>query len=113
MINSNNAFFSYDSLTIYDGGSSTSTMMGKYCGDLIPPTHISSINEIFIRFHSDGSVTRAGFEMEYNPTGNLITSIQNNTDCFGNVILGILVISCYIVVFFMYRIDQNCHFHSI
>ena len=75
-------FFRYDSLTIYDGGSSASTMMGKYCGDLIPPTHISSLNEIFIRFQSDSSVTKAGFQMEYNPTGN--TSIQNNTEYYGD-----------------------------
>ena len=63
-------FFSYDSLTIYDGGSSTSPMMGKYCGDSIPPSHVSSSNEVLIRFESDGSVTEAGFQMEYNPIGN-------------------------------------------
>ena len=63
-------------MTIYDGGSSTSTMMGMYSGDSIPPSHVSSSNEVLIQFQSDGSVTEAGFQMEYNPTGN--TSIQNN-----------------------------------
>ena len=63
-------FFSYDSLTIYDGGSSTSPMMGKYCGDSIPPSHVSSSNEILVHFQSDGSVTYSGFKMEYNPLGN-------------------------------------------
>jgi hypothetical protein len=43
--------------------------MGKYCGDSIPPSHVSSSNEILIYFQSDGGVTRAGFEMEYNPIG--------------------------------------------
>ena len=54
--------------------------MGKYCGDSIPPSHVSSNNEVLIHFQSDGSSTRAGFKMEYNPTGN--TSIQNNTEYY-------------------------------
>ena len=62
--------FRYDSLTIYDGASSTSPMMGFYCGDSIPPTHVSSSNEILIQFQSDGIATEAGFKMEYNPIGN-------------------------------------------
>ena len=69
-------------MTIYDGGSSTSSMMGKYCGDSIPPSHVSSSNEVLIQFKSDGSETRAGFIMEYHPTGN--TSIQNNTEYYGD-----------------------------
>ena len=49
-------------------------MMGKYCGDLIPPIHVSSSNEILIHFQSDWDDTEAGFKMEYNPIGK-----QNNT----------------------------------
>ena len=44
-------------------------MMGKYCGDSIPPSHVSSSNEVLIQFQSDGSDTEAGFQMEYNPIG--------------------------------------------
>ena len=44
-------------------------MMGKYCGDSIPPSQVSSINEVLIHFQSDGSATEAGFKMEYNPIG--------------------------------------------
>ena len=69
-------------MTIYDGGSSTSSMMGKYCGDSIPPSQVSSSNEVLIQFQSDGSVTEAGFQMEYNPTGKQNTSIQDNTKYF-------------------------------
>ena len=72
--------FSWDYLTIYDGDSSTSLMMGKYCGDSIPPSHISSSNEVLVQFKSDLSHTRAGFKMEYHPTSN--TSIQNNTEYY-------------------------------
>ena len=57
-------------------------MMGKYCGDSIPPSHLSSSNEVLIHFHSDQYTEGAGFKMEYNPTGN--TSIQNNTEYYGD-----------------------------
>ena len=82
-----NTIFSYDSLTIYDGDSSTSPMMGKYCGDSISPSYISSSNEILIHYQSDGAVTKAGFKVEYNPTGKQNTSIQNKTT--PNVMRGI------------------------
>ena len=55
---------------MYDGGLSTSPMMGKYCGDSIPPSHVSSSNDILIQFLSDADATGAGFKMEYNPIGN-------------------------------------------
>ena len=50
-------------------------MMGKYCGDSIPPSHISSSNEVLIHFRSDDSETYTGFKIEYNPIGK-----QNNSD---------------------------------
>ena len=77
----NNLFFRWDSLTIYDGGSSTSPMMGKYCGDSIPPSHVSSSNEILGHFEADYyNGNSNGFKMEYNPLGKQITSIQNNNE---------------------------------
>ena len=74
------AFFSWDSLTVYDGGSSASPMMGKYCDSSSPPSHVSSSNVILIHFQSDGSGTRAGFKIEYKPTSKENTLIQNNTE---------------------------------
>ena len=65
--------FSYDSLTIYNGGSSTSSMVGKYCGDSIPPNHDSSNNEVLIHFQSHGfGFGWVGFQLEYNPIGKKI-----------------------------------------
>ena len=100
-------FFSYDSLTIYDGASSTSSMMGKYCGDSIPPSHVSSSNEVLIQFHSDQYAVGAGFEMEYNPTGN--TVIQNNAEYYGDYYTGFQEYSSFLDDFFSYRINQNSH----
>ena len=70
-----NIFFSFDFLIIYDGGSTTSPMMGKYCGDSIPPSHISSSKEIMVHFETASWTTGNGFKMEYNPTGKQNTSI--------------------------------------
>ena len=69
-------------MTIYDGSSSTSPMMGLYWGDSIPPRHVSSSNEVMIYFQTSGDVTETGFKMEYNPLGN--TSIQNNIEYYGD-----------------------------
>ena len=56
-----------DSLTIYDGGSNTSQMLGDhFCGDTLPPNQISSGNQLFIHFHSDSWNTGTGFKFEYN-----------------------------------------------
>jgi hypothetical protein len=93
----NNFFFSYDSLTIYDGGSSTSPMMGKYCGDSIPPSHVSSSKEIMIHFETKLSNDN-GFKMEYNPTGKQTHQFKttlNLIEIDTYIILGILFISRY------------------
>ena len=82
MRNTNNLYsFSWDALTIYDSASSTSSsMMGEYCGESIPPSHVSSSNEMLIHFEADFyNSNNNGFKMEYNPTGRQITPIQNNT----------------------------------
>ena len=56
--------------------------MGKYCGDSIPPSNVSSSNEILIHFQSDSSMIEAGFEMEYIPIGkqNILIQITHHRD---------------------------------
>ena len=54
---------------IYDGGSNTSPMLGnRYCGDSLPPSRISSSNQLFFHFRSDATRTATGFKLEYNVT---------------------------------------------
>ena len=56
-------------MTVYNGGSNASLMLeNPYCGDSLPPSQISSSNQLFIHFHSDGSDTGTGFKLEYNET---------------------------------------------
>ena len=56
-------------MTFYDGGSNTSSIIGKYCGDSVPVVLASSGNKMFIEFqtddHDDGN---SGFKIEYNPS---------------------------------------------
>ena len=74
--------FSYDdSLTIYDGDSTASSMLGKYCGYSIPPSHVSSSNDILIHFQSDDypGYGHTGFQIEYNPMGKEHRLIDDDT----------------------------------
>ena len=66
---------------MYDGGLSTSPIMGKYCGPSIPPSHISSSKEIMVCFETNNyNGNDNGFKMKYNPIGKQNTSIQSNTE---------------------------------
>ena len=60
--------FSYDSLTIYDGGSTTSPVLGQYCGYSVPPTQFSSTNELLFHFQTNYFDTANGFKLEYKPS---------------------------------------------
>ena len=62
-------FLSSDKLTMYDGGSITSPMIGEYCHST-PPDIITTSYEIFVHFATDYRYTDIGFKMTYNPTSN-------------------------------------------
>ena len=65
--------FSHDSLTIYDGNLTTSPMFGNpYCGDSLPPSQISTSNQLFFHFHSDHWEIATGFKLEYNATSKTL-----------------------------------------
>lgn len=56
----------YDSLTIYDGSSTSAVQLGVYCGTNNPGTIRSSDNSLTVVFKSDESETRSGFYAEYS-----------------------------------------------
>ena len=61
------SYFSWDSLTVYDGGSKSSNVIGKFCGNSLPPGQIlSSNNELLMHFETDYSGTYDGFHIEYS-----------------------------------------------
>ena len=58
-----------DFLSIYDGDSDTSPILGNpYCGNSLPPSQISSSNQLLFHFHSDEWGTATGFKLAYNAT---------------------------------------------
>ena len=64
-------YSSHDTLTLYDGDSGASPLLGKHCGGSILPFHYSQTNVVFIHFQTDGSVTGTGFELEYKPSSKM------------------------------------------
>ena len=62
--------YSYDWVEIYDGGNSSSTLIGrKMCGHKLPPPILSSTNEILIKFKSDNTVERTGYKIRAEAVG--------------------------------------------
>ena len=61
------SYFSWDFLTVYDGGSTSSILVGKYCGNAPPPGQIlSSNNELLMHFKTNSVGTYDGFHIEYS-----------------------------------------------
>ena len=63
---------SFDSVAIYDGASTLSPILGKFCGSSIPLNQISGSNEVSIHFKTDGSMTGTGFQLEYSASSKLM-----------------------------------------
>ena len=61
-------FFRFDFLTIYDGGSTSSNLIGKFCGNAPPPGQIlSSTDEVLLHFQTDPFAgIFDGFHIEYS-----------------------------------------------
>ena len=56
-------------MAFYDGGSNTSSMIGKFCGDSFPAVLGSSGNKMFVQFQTDDHDNgNSGFKIEYKPS---------------------------------------------
>ncbi|XP_076614626.1 bone morphogenetic protein 1-like [Chaetodon auriga] len=55
----------YDHLEIFDGRDMRVPTLGRFCGTKKPSPVISSGNKMFLRFFSDNSVQKRGFEASY------------------------------------------------
>ena len=56
----------YDFVKVYDGPTSSSTLIGEYDGDSLPTLITGSSHELFMSFTTDGSVTNPGFLANYH-----------------------------------------------
>lgn len=55
----------WDYVEVRDGSDGRSPVVGSYCGNVLPPPHISTTHQLFIRFRSDSSIAGSGFRAEY------------------------------------------------
>lgn len=74
---------SADFLTVYDGGSSSSPVIGRFSGFSIPAPITSSSGHLYLRFTSDGSRSYQGFHANYRGV-LLLVNLQWNPD-FSNL----------------------------
>ncbi|MBM3436811.1 MAG: hypothetical protein FJY07_11415, partial [Bacteroidetes bacterium] len=56
----------HDFLTVYDGESTASPVLGQFSGTIIPPSLSSTANKVLIVFQSDGNTTGNGWFISYN-----------------------------------------------
>lgn len=59
----------YDHLEIFDGRDARVPSLGRFCGTKKPSPVVSSSNKMFLRFFSDNSVQKTGFEASYGAGG--------------------------------------------
>lgn len=55
----------YDHVEIYDGRDGKAPSLGRFCGTKKPQPIMSSGNKMFVRFFSDNSVQKKGFEASH------------------------------------------------
>ena len=53
---------------MYDGADVNDTMIGKYCGMLVPRIIHSTDENLFVVFSSDNSLTNYGFSVSFRST---------------------------------------------
>lgn len=74
----------HDRVSVYNGTSSSSPRIGQYSGSTLPAANTSFGNNLFIKFTTDGSVTRSGFAASYH-VANSIRLANGNTPLKGRV----------------------------
>ena len=65
-------------LDIYDGGSKSSPLLGRFCPDSGVEVKVSSGNQMFVEFES-GFATARGFEAQYSETTEPPTTTKTTT----------------------------------
>ncbi|XP_005335338.2 tolloid-like protein 2 [Ictidomys tridecemlineatus] len=68
----------YDHLEMYDGPDTLAPILGRFCGSKKPDPVVASGSSLFLRFYSDASVQRKGFQAAYSTEcgGRLKAEVQ-------------------------------------
>lgn len=59
----------YDHLEVYDGPDTRAPILGRFCGSKKPDPVVASGSSLLLRFYSDASVQRKGFQAEHSTGG--------------------------------------------
>lgn len=70
-------------MVIYNGESPLSPLISHHCGNIVPADIITQSNHVTLRFHSDGSVEKSGFQLK-------ITQVSSGSILKGNYKLSII-----------------------
>ncbi|XP_072881202.1 tolloid-like protein 2 isoform X1 [Hemitrygon akajei] len=70
----------YDYLEVYDGLGTRSSLLARYCGSKKPETVVTTGNKMFIKFFSDASIQRKGFQAKHSTVcgGHLRAKVRTN-----------------------------------
>ncbi|CAL1569474.1 unnamed protein product [Knipowitschia caucasica] len=79
----------YDHLEVYDGKDQRAQSLGRFCGSKKPSPLLSSNTTMFLRFYSDNSVQKRGFEASHRSEcgGTLKAEVQTK-DLFSHAQFG-------------------------
>ncbi|SNR57908.1 Por secretion system C-terminal sorting domain-containing protein [Lutibacter agarilyticus] len=75
----------YDVVEVYDGATTSSTLLGRFTGANLPPVITSSGSSLLVRFNSDLDINDKGWEAYYTSTQNsycsngIVLSAANGT----------------------------------
>lgn len=56
----------YDHLEVYDGRDAKAPVLGRFCGSKKPEPVLATGSRMFLRFYSDNSVQRKGFQASHS-----------------------------------------------
>lgn len=56
----------YDHLEVYDGRDAKAPVLGRFCGSKKPEPVLATGSRMFLRFFSDNSVQRKGFQATHS-----------------------------------------------
>ncbi|XP_010219070.1 PREDICTED: cubilin-like, partial [Tinamus guttatus] len=69
----------YDYVKLYDGDNENANLVGTYCGSMMPAPFLSSSNFLTVKFITDNSVEREGFNATYTTVDRLCGGTHNAT----------------------------------
>ena len=52
-------------MEVREGGDEESPLVGRYCGNTLPPSYVSQGNKVLVHFRSDWSQAGLGFKAKY------------------------------------------------